>query len=83
MQDQADDVGGDEEARVGLRREAREVRAVDDDKPREGEVDGCGEEGGADGERDKVPASCVSCGSAFDRKHVDGQIIRNMETLDG
>jgi hypothetical protein len=50
LENQGDKVAADERDGIGARPETRETRAINDDQPREAEVDGCGEEGGTDGE---------------------------------
>lgn len=54
LQEQRDEITRNERDSVGAGTNARVLGAVDDDDAREAEVDGSGEEGGADGEDDEV-----------------------------
>lgn len=54
LEDQGEEIAADEEAGDELRGEPREAGPVDGDDAREAEVDGGGEEGGADGQADEV-----------------------------
>ena len=56
MQDEGKDVAADEDAGVGVRLEACELFAVDNDDAGEAEIDTCGEEGRGNGEADDIPA---------------------------
>ena len=54
LQQQSEEVAGDEQNAVGTRLQAREVLAVDDDDAAETQVDGGAQEGRADGQGDDL-----------------------------
>lgn len=56
LENQGDKVAADERDSIGARPEPREICAIDDDQPRQAEVDRCGEECRADGEADEIPS---------------------------
>ena len=60
MQDEGKDVAANEDARVGVGLEARELFTIDNDDAGEAEVDPCGEEGRGNGEADDVPVNGLS-----------------------
>lgn len=59
LQEEGDDVAGDEDARVGEGRDAAVGRAEGGHDAREAEVDAGGEEGGGDGEADDLDEEAV------------------------